>query len=84
MKNTGITRKLDELGRVVIPREIRENLKLGEKEPLAIYIEGSSIILRKYEQSCVFCGSSKNLVEFKNQHICNKCMKEVQSISREE
>ncbi len=82
MKNTGITRKLDELGRVVIPREIRENLKLEEKEPLAIYIEGSSIILRKYEQSCIFCGCSKNLIEFKNQYICSKCMKKVQSISR--
>lgn len=49
MKSTGITRKVDELGRVVIPKELRDNLEIKEKDPLEIFTEGGNIILRKYE-----------------------------------
>ena len=59
MKSTGIVRRVDELGRVVIPIEIRNKFDIAEKDPIEIYVDGSNIILKKYEQSCIFCGSSK-------------------------
>lgn len=56
MKATGIVRKVDELGRVVIPIELRRTLGIGEKDPLEIFVDGEEIILRKYEPCCVLCG----------------------------
>ena len=65
MKSTGIVRRVDELGRIVIPIELRNKLKIAEKDPIEIYVEGSSIILKKYEETCVFCGGTKNVVDYK-------------------
>ena len=59
MKSTGIVRKLDDLGRIVLPIELRRTLDIADKAPLEIFVEGDSIILRKYEPSCVFCGKSE-------------------------
>lgn len=73
MKSTGIVRRVDELGRIVIPIELRNKLKIAEKDPIEIYVDGSSIVLRKYEETCVFCGSNKNVVEYKDKLICAKC-----------
>lgn len=77
MKSTGIVRKVDELGRVVIPIELRNKFGISEKDPIEIYVEGSSIILRKYEPNCIFCGSNKKLVEYKGRLICNKCANQI-------
>ncbi len=77
MKSTGIVRKVDELGRIVIPIELRNNLKIAIKDPVEIYSEGNSIVLRKHEESCVFCGSTKNLTQFKDKLICNKCSENI-------
>ena len=74
MKATGIIRKVDELGRVVIPIEIRNKFNINVKDELEIYVDSSSIILKKYEPNCVFCGNSKNLVEYKGKLVCNKCL----------
>ena len=60
MKSTGIVRRVDELGRVVIPIELRNKFNISEKDPIEIYVDGSSIILKKYEQSCIFCGTQKS------------------------
>ena len=73
MKSTGIVRRVDELGRVVIPIEIRNKFEIAEKDPIEIYVEGSSIILKKFEQNCIFCGSTKDLVEYKDRLVCSKC-----------
>ena len=73
MKSTGIIRKVDELGRVVIPIEIRNKFEIAEKDPIEIYVEGSSIILKKFEPNCIFCGSTKDLVEYKDKLVCSKC-----------
>ena len=73
MKATGIIRIVDELGRVVIPIEIRNQFNIVEKDPIEIYVDGSSIVLKKFEPNCIFCGSTKNLVEFKNKLVCEKC-----------
>lgn len=74
MKSTGITRPVDALGRVVIPMEIRENLGINTKDLLEISVEGDKIVLKKHGQSCVFCGSSDDLVIFEDKKICKKCL----------
>ncbi len=83
MKSTGIIRKVDELGRVVIPIELRNTLKIAEKDPIEIFVEGSSIILKKYEPNCVFCGNSKKLVSYKDKLICEKCAKQIGELKSE-
>ena len=77
MKSTGIVRKVDELGRVVIPIEIRNQFDIAEKDPIEIYVDGSSIVLRKYEKACLFCNNTKKLMEYRGKLICNKCMKQI-------
>ena len=84
MKSTGIVRKVDELGRVVIPFEIRNKFDIAEKDPIEIYVEGSSIILKKFEPNCVFCGSSKDLVEYKDKLICSKCAESINDLVKEQ
>ena len=64
MKSTGIIRRVDELGRVVIPIEIRNQFNIAEKDPIEIYVDGSSIILKKFEPNCIFCGNTKDLYEY--------------------
>ena len=74
MKSTGIVRKVDELGRIVLPIELRRTLDIDVKDALEIYVEGSQIILQKYEPACVFCGDSKDVIRFKETNICRKCI----------
>ena len=76
MKSTGIVRKVDELGRVVIPIELRRTLEIAEKDALEIYVDNDRIILRKYEPacSCVFCGNADEVTNFRGKNICKECM----------
>ncbi|TAH58908.1 MAG: AbrB/MazE/SpoVT family DNA-binding domain-containing protein [Gottschalkiaceae bacterium] len=76
MKSTGIVRKVDELGRVVIPIELRRTLNIEEKDSLEIYVDGEHIILKKYEPACIFCGNAKDVVQYKGKNICPACMGE--------
>ena len=80
MKATGIVRKIDELGRIVLPIEMRRTLDIGEKDALEIYVEGSSVILKKYKPSCIFCDTTKDIVVFKGKNICPKCLKELKEL----
>lgn len=73
MKATGIIRRVDELGRVVIPIEIRNQFDIVEKDQIEVYVDDSSIILKKYEPNCIFCGNTENLVEYKDKLVCDKC-----------
>lgn len=84
MKSTGIVRRVDELGRVVIPIEIRNQFNILEKDPIEIYVDGSSIILKKFEQNCIFCGSTKNLLSYNDKLICNKCSKNIGNLTSSE
>ena len=77
MKSTGILRKIDELGRVVLPMELRKSLNLKVKDSLDIYVEGDTIMLRKYEPSCIFCGGEGNITSFKGKNICEACRKQI-------
>ncbi|WP_236777943.1 AbrB/MazE/SpoVT family DNA-binding domain-containing protein [Anoxybacter fermentans] len=79
MKSTGIVRKVDELGRVVIPVELRRTLRIAEKDALEIYVDEEKIILKKYEPACIFCGNAGETVTFKNKIICKDCIEEMRS-----
>ena len=83
MKSTGIIRRVDELGRVVLPIELRNKFGITEKDPMEIYVDGNSIILKKYEPNCIFCGSSKKLVEFEDKVICQKCADKISKLKAE-
>jgi transcriptional pleiotropic regulator of transition state genes len=74
LKSTGIVRKVDELGRVVIPIELRRTLGIEEKDSLEIYVDGEHIILKKYEPACIFCSNAKDMIVHKGKNICPSCM----------
>ena len=82
MKATGIVRKVDELGRIVIPIELRNKLDIAIKDPIEIFVEGSSIILKKYEPNCIFCGNSKELTTYKDKLVCSKCLAKLSDLSK--
>ena len=75
MKATGVVRKVDELGRIVLPIELRRTLGIAIRDPLEIYVDGESIMLKKYEPACILCGENGDLVEYKGKKICKKCIK---------
>ena len=73
LKSTGIVRKVDELGRVVIPIELRRTLGIDEKDSLEIYVDNERIILKKYEPACIFCGNAEYIEHFKGKNVCREC-----------
>ena len=77
MKSTGIVRKVDELGRVVLPIELRRTLDIAEKDALETYVDGSTIILKKYEPACIFCANAKDVSVYKGKNICPECLNEL-------
>lgn len=79
MKSTGIIRKVDDLGRIVLPIELRRSLGIGERDPLEIYVQEDLIILRKSSLICIFCGSDEDVDEYMNKGVCNKCKASLQS-----
>ena len=81
MKSTGIVRKVDELGRIVLPIELRRTLEISEKDGMEIYVEGSSIVIKKYSPSCLFCGNSTDVSLYKEKNICKTCMKELKKLA---
>ncbi len=74
MKETGMIRKIDELGRIVLPKELRTILNIPAKTPVEIFVNEDLIILKKYECKCMFCNESDNLIEFKNKKVCRQCI----------
>jgi transcriptional pleiotropic regulator of transition state genes len=80
MKSTGIVRKIDDLGRVVLPKEIRKVLDISDGDPLEIYTDGECIVLKKYQPNCIFCGETSDVVVRKGKNICNMCLRELKGI----
>ena len=75
MKATGILRKVDELGRIVIPKELRRQFDIEDnKDSFEIYVDGNKIILKKYQPSCIFCGNLEDMTIFKQQNVCSHCI----------
>lgn len=77
MKTTGIVRRVDELGRVVLPIELRRTLEIEERDLLEIMLEDDRIVLRKFQPTCIFCGAEEDLLEYRGKRICGKCLKEI-------
>ncbi len=79
MKSTGIVRKVDELGRIVLPIEMRRTLDIAEKDALEIYVDGDNIILRKYQPTCIFCDNAKGVISFKGKNVCPDCISKLRT-----
>ncbi len=77
MKSTGIVRKIDDLGRIVLPIEQRRILEIGDRDSLEIFIEDNMLILKKYQPACIFCGNAKDVMTFKGRNICPNCIHEI-------
>ena len=77
MKSTGIVRKVDELGRIVLPIELRRTLDVAIKDALEIFVDGNMIMLKKYAPACLFCSDAKDVVIYKGKNICPNCMNEL-------
>lgn len=80
MKSTGIVRKVDDLGRIVLPIELRRTLDIAEKDELEIYLDDDRVVLKKYEPSCIFCGSSCGLVSYHGRNVCMECIENMSNI----
>ncbi len=74
LKSTGVVRKVDELGRIVIPIELRRTMGIEEKDALEIYVDSEKIILKKYEPACIFCSNAEDVVNYKGKNICKSCL----------
>ena len=77
MKPVGIVRQIDALGRIVIPKELRRTLDIADGDPLEMFIEDNTVILRKYQPACIICGNAKNIVTFKGRNFCPDCVKQL-------
>lgn len=80
MKATGMNRKVDELGRIVLPAEIRQSLGIKTKDALEIFIDDESIVLKKYNPGCTFCKSMDGMTEFGDKRICAACLQKIKEI----
>ena len=80
MKATGIVRKVDELGRNVLPIELRRTLGIEIKDPIEIYVDGDYIVLKKYEPACIFCGNAKDVTRIHDKNVCANCISELKNL----
>ena len=79
MKSTGVVRKLDELGRIVIPVELRRTLDVGQRDTLEIFSEDDKIILKKYHPSCIFCNDARDVIYYNEKLVCKRCLEELKN-----
>jgi len=79
METTGIVRKLDELGRIVLPMELRKTLDLKVKDSIEITTDKGAIILKKFSPACMFCGKETKVTDFKGKNVCLKCLEELKA-----
>ena len=79
MKSTGVVRKVDELGRIVLPKELRTILNINEKDSIEIFTDDDKIILQKYQPACVFCNNIENVVYFNGKRICADCVEKLKN-----
>jgi len=77
MKSTGVVRKLDDLGRIVIPIELRRTMDIGLRDTLEIFVEDDKIILKKYQPACIFCNDARDVLHYKDKLICKRCLEQL-------
>ena len=80
MKSTGVVRRVDELGRIVVPIELRRTMDINVKDTLEIFVEGDQIILKKYHPACLFCEDALNVIQYKGKMICRSCLAELHNV----
>ena len=80
MKSTGIIRRMDELGRVVIPVELRRTLNIKTDDSLEVFVDGDFIMLKKYEPACIFCGNAKDVENIHGKNVCRNCLDELKKL----
>ncbi len=80
MKATGIVRRVDQLGRIVLPKELRQNLDINKKDPMEIFVDGETVILKKYEPGCTLCSNVEDLITYKGKNICEECLEELETL----
>lgn len=83
MRAIGIVRNIDTLGRIVIPKETRDLLHIEEKDPIEVFMNGDTIVLRKYEPACIFCDSADDTVNFEGRLICRSCFEKIKRMFKE-
>ena len=81
MKSTGIVRNIDELGRIVVPKEMRKKMEISSNDPVEIFVEGDRIILTKYHSCCTFCGGNLGISELKGKRLCQDCIRQIKELS---
>lgn len=79
MKSTGIVRKIDNLGRVVLPIELRRIFDIDKEDPVEIFVDDNYIMLKKYQPACIFCNDAKDVVNFRGKNICVSCLEEMKT-----
>lgn len=84
MKPAGVVRKVDQLGRIVLPKSLRKRYQMNEGDPVEILVSGDHIILERYRPRCVFCGSMEQVNDFRERHICAECLGEMQLLKQNE
>lgn len=80
MKSTGMVRPVDELGRIVLPKELRKSLGINPRDSVEIFTDGDRIVLQKYEPACIFCGNADHVVYYEGKRICSDCLAKIKSI----
>ena len=81
MKSTGILKVVDELGRIVLPKKMRENLDIDVRDKVELFVEGNCIILKKYVPTCIFCNSDKDIVVFNEKRLCTACLEQLKKLN---
>ena len=79
MKSTGIVRRVDELGRIVLPIELRRTMDINEKDAIEIFVDDNQVILKKYEPACLFCGDAAKVINYKGRNICKNCIENIRT-----
>lgn len=79
MKSTGIVRKIDNLGRVVLPIELRRIFDIDKEDPVEIFVDDNYIMLKKYQPACIFCNDAKDVINYRGKNICEKCLEELKT-----
>ncbi|MRN53146.1 AbrB/MazE/SpoVT family DNA-binding domain-containing protein [Paenibacillus monticola] len=82
MKPAGVVRKVDQLGRIVLPKSLRKRYQMNEGDPVEILVQGDHIILERYRPKCVFCGSIEGVSDYKDRFICSQCLTEMTQLPR--
>ncbi|MBR2907114.1 MAG: AbrB/MazE/SpoVT family DNA-binding domain-containing protein [Clostridia bacterium] len=79
MKSTGFVKKIDELGRILIPKELRSNMELDTKDALEMFVDGDRIVLQKYQPACIFCNNADDIIFFEGRRVCASCLSKLKS-----